>query len=264
MKNDMKNTDYYTSGRHKENALKAREKALMQAQANKQKRVLQYDLSPTLCLHCSNPLSYRFRKNKFCNSSCAASYNNLRRPPRSEESRNKTSLSMTGKVRPNQKPPTYSFCKIQWNTCGNCQKIFYTRTWSNSRKSCGSTECKTHLSVGNRPYRNGRRKLFCYFNKHQNKEVILESSWEYDLAQWLDQRNIVWERPSYIKWFDEKNKKQRLYYPDFYLTEHNIYLDPKNPTSLKIEIDKMTSVEKLIPIRYGDINDIKNYILSML
>ena len=94
--------------------------------------------------------------------------------------------------------------------------------------------------------------------------MILESSWEYDLAQWLDQKNIVWERPSYIKWFDKKNKKQRLYYPDFYLTEHNLYLDPKNPTSLKLEIDKMTSVEKLISIRYGDVSDIKNYILSII
>ena len=63
----MKNTDYYKSGNHKENALKAREKALIQSQVNKQKRIDQYHLSPTFCLNCDKSLSYRFRKNKFCN-----------------------------------------------------------------------------------------------------------------------------------------------------------------------------------------------------
>jgi hypothetical protein len=260
----MKNTEYYKSGRHKENALKAREKALIKSLINKQVRIEKYNLLPTICLNCNTPLSYRFRKNKFCNRSCAASYNNLRKPPRSLESKRKTSLSMVGKIRPNKIPPTHKMCKIAWYNCQSCNKLFYTKGWSNPRKSCGSRECRTHLSVGNRPYRNGRRKLFYYFNKNQNKEVLLESSWEYELAQWLDLKNVVWERPLYIKWYDEQSNKHRLYYPDFYLPKQNLYLDPKNPTSLKLEKNKMNAIEKLISIKYGNLEDIKKHLLSII
>ena len=38
-----------------------------------------YFKSPSLCLHCNKEIEYTKRKNKFCNSSCAASYTNPRR-----------------------------------------------------------------------------------------------------------------------------------------------------------------------------------------
>ncbi|AUZ95224.1 HNH endonuclease [Agrobacterium phage Atu_ph07] len=45
-------------------------------QQNEQK-LLAYDLSPTLCKNCSIKLEYAKRHNKFCGSSCSASYNNV-------------------------------------------------------------------------------------------------------------------------------------------------------------------------------------------
>jgi hypothetical protein len=264
----MKNTDYYKSGKLLTNVLMAREKALLQTQLNKSARIEKYLQSPALCANCNRPIAYDKKKNKFCSKSCAATFNNIRKPPRSQESKDKTSKALSNRTdikRTHGNGGKVSgFCKIQWNTCGHCNKIFYTKGWSNSRKSCGSLECKVHLSVGNRTYRNGRRKLFHYFNKHQNREVLLESTWEYEMAQWLDQENITWERPSYIKWYDERSQKHRLYYPDFYLPELRLYLDPKNPTSMRIEQYKMTTVSGLIPLVYGDLNLIKDQILVMV
>lgn len=46
----------------------------------------EYLLNPTLCNFCSNPLTYERKRDKFCNRSCSAKYNNLgvRRHPLKE------------------------------------------------------------------------------------------------------------------------------------------------------------------------------------
>lgn len=51
-------------------------------QKQKQERIDCYNKNPKLCAFCGKPLSYNERHKKFCNSSCAASYNNTRRPRR--------------------------------------------------------------------------------------------------------------------------------------------------------------------------------------
>lgn len=255
----MKHTDYYKSGQHKINALKAQERAREATALHKKERIDAYNTQPNRCKNCDSILDYSNRKNKFCCRSCSAQYNNKNRPPKTKETRSKISETMSGRKFPgrgnNQKSS-----KIEWHTCKVCEKIFYTKTWSSLRITCGAVECKTHASVGIRPYTNGRRKIFYYFNKTENKEVLLESSWELDLAVWLDEHSISWIRPSPIKWFDPIKNKIRLYYPDFFLTEKGLYLDPKNPTALKLDKTKMEEVSKIIPILYGDLNTIKKEI----
>ena len=59
------------------------------------------------------------------------------------------------------------------------------------------------------------------------KGVKLDSKYEYEVAKNLDENQIGWKRPSYLIWEDDDGIKHR-YYPDFYLTEFNVYLDPKN------------------------------------
>ena len=44
-----------------------------------QNRIAEYDLSPTECAECQKALAYAKRDNKFCNNSCAATYNNQRK-----------------------------------------------------------------------------------------------------------------------------------------------------------------------------------------
>ncbi len=37
----------------------------------------QYSLNPKLCKTCNNPISFEKRRNKFCNHSCSAQFNNI-------------------------------------------------------------------------------------------------------------------------------------------------------------------------------------------
>jgi hypothetical protein len=68
--------------------------------------------------------------------------------------------------------------------------------------------------------------------------VLLESSYELELAKELDKHNISWVRPKRFKWVD-KSGKQRHYTPDFYLPKFDIYLDPKNDYLIKIDSVKV-------------------------
>lgn len=68
--------------------------------------------------------------------------------------------------------------------------------------------------------------------------VILESTYELELAKELDNNNIKWIRPKRLKWIDESGK-QRHYTPDFYLPDFDVYLDPKNDYLIKIDSVKI-------------------------
>jgi hypothetical protein len=54
--------------------------------------------------------------------------------------------------------------------------------------------------------------------------------------------------------------KQRNYYPDFYLPEHDLYLDPKNPYAMKQDLEKMTAIASKVNIIYGNKDIIKKSI----
>lgn len=57
--------------------------------------------------------------------------------------------------------------------------------------------------------------------------VQLHSSYETRVAIDLDANNIRWTRPAPIIWRDTNGENHR-YYPDFYLPDLDIYLEPKN------------------------------------
>jgi len=81
------------------------------------------------------------------------------------------------------------------------------------------------------------------YKKSDGTIVKLDSSWEEALAKRLDELNISWIRPDPIKWVDE-NGTERNYFPDFYLTDYDLYLDPKNPMAYKNQIKKITILLK--------------------
>lgn len=57
------------------------------------------------------------------------------------------------------------------------------------------------------------------------KGIWFDSNWEIIVAKSLDENGIAWKRPlKGFEWDDEGHK----YYPDFYLNDFNVYLDPKN------------------------------------
>lgn len=155
--------------------------------------------------------------------------------------------------------PRSKKCVMHFKTCNACKQIFVASSAKGNyeRKTC-SNECSIEASVGIRKYKNGTRKLTWFDNPWQG-EVLLESSWEVEIATLLVERNIKWIRPKSIVWIDGQRKK-RHYFPDFYLPDHNMYLDPKNPWGMARDKDKMAAVGKLIPIIYGHKDVVMEYI----
>lgn len=79
--------------------------------------------------------------------------------------------------------------------------------------------------------------------------INLDSSYEFEVANQLNENKIKWERPTYFIWEDDNGIKHR-YYPDFYLPEYNVYLDPKNDYLINNKSKKfgITDVEKIMKV----------------
>lgn len=85
------------------------------------------------------------------------------------------------------------------------------------------------------PHRRLQRKLL-YYNG-----IMMDSSWEIALARRLDSLNIKWIRPKPIQWTDDSNYKHN-YFPDFYLIDYDVYLDPKNPAAIRTQSYKLSKL----------------------
>jgi hypothetical protein len=81
------------------------------------------------------------------------------------------------------------------------------------------------------------------------KGILLDSTWELYLAQRLDEQNIKWIRPDPVKWID-KTGNIHNYFPDFYLPEYDIYLDPKNPIAYKVQLEKIECLKEQLTNLY--------------
>lgn len=96
---------------------------------------------------------------------------------------------------------------------------------------------------------NGRVKKVAY------KDHILDSSWEVEVAKFLDSYDIRWEKPT--TGFDYiYDGKTHIYYPDFYLPDFNTYIEVKG-YKRKRDLAKWSSVQNLIVIGKKEILDIK-------
>lgn len=85
-------------------------------------------------------------------------------------------------------------------------------------------------------------------NVQYYKGIMMDSSWEVELAKKMDYLNINWIRPNFILWTDN-NGLLHHYFPDFYLPDYNVYLDPKNPHAYNVQIEKI----KLLNEQYDNI-----------
>lgn len=273
----MRDSDYYKSGQHVKNANAAREKALVSIQHKRVNRIAAYYETPTLCANCAGPIKYETKNNKFCCKSCAAQFNNKVRIDsgwqRTEESKKKTgnavsiaySLLTTEEKEKRQKylrlnsPQKQSDVEFTCKICGTTKIVPYSLR---DRKTCGDKDCIVQAKVGVRAYINGRRKIIWFFNPNENKDVLLESSWEVEVANLLIKKNIEWIRPKFIKWVDNKGTTRR-YFPDFYLPKFNVYLDPKNLWGMANSKDKMDKIAKHVSIVYGDLQLVIDYISGL-
>lgn len=107
-------------------------------------------------------------------------------------------------------------------------------------------------------------KLTRKYIKKDGTEVLLDSSWEELLAKLLDDKNYKWSRPKPLYWYDSNNKKRR-YFPDFYLDDYNIYLDPKNPYVMREQVEKINYLKEhykniIILHSVDEINNFEKYL----
>ena len=70
------------------------------------------------------------------------------------------------------------------------------------------------------------------------KGILLDSTWELELAKRLDELGVKWTRPEPIEWIDEQGLKHN-YFPDFFLPDYDLYLDPKNPHAVRVQRKKL-------------------------
>lgn len=125
-----------------------------------------------------------------------------------------------------------------------------------------SEETKLKLSKLGRESNHRRLvKSTRFYQMKNGQKVLLDSSWEEILAKRLDELNINWIRPiEPLIWIDLNNLK-RNYFPDFYLVEYDMYLDPKNPYAYKVQKEKIDYLlENFSNVRFlTNIDDIKNF-----
>lgn len=102
-----------------------------------------------------------------------------------------------------------------------------------------TAETKEHLRL--KALASPHRRLLRSIREYTKKDgsiIKLDSSWEEALAIRLDELNIDWIRPSPIKWVDSAGVSHN-YFPDFYLKDFDIFLDPKNEQAVKVQKDKI-------------------------
>ena len=77
------------------------------------------------------------------------------------------------------------------------------------------------------------------------------------MATLLYKQNIKWNRPCRIIWKD-KNGIEHRYYADFYLTEHDLYIDTKNKYLAMRDVEKIKAVceQNNVKVRIVEIEEL--------
>lgn len=107
------------------------------------------------------------------------------------------------------------YSKHSTGYCHSCAPHF--RVWTEEARE------KQRINSINNPNCGGNHTSFSIVYKG----IKLDSRYELEVAKSLDENNIRWERPKPLLYKRDDGKDHR-YYPDFYLPDFNIYLDPKN------------------------------------
>lgn len=214
----------------------------------------EYYSNPKIC-NCGNVIDWFRKSNKFCSSSCGASYSNKLK---SADSREKQRISLFITLGQEYKPKSIhepkrnsmtsaimsavktniSFTKVK--QCTYCKKYFSLHI--RNRTTC-SDEC--HLNI--------KLVTNAGIRKQEYNGIIFDSGWEVTLAKWLDLNNFIWIRPTTPVLYTVNGKDKR-YFPDFYLPEHNLYLDPKNPIIAEKQKEKIEYFSNFENFIIGDLD----------
>lgn len=195
----------------------------------KSRAVQKYLESINVC-QCGEIIPFDKRHNQYCSRTCANIFKERSSWDEFQKMKNKARIdSFRVKVTVHRK---------------NC-RICNSRFGTSKRTSFCSDKCRStfHRDLAFKKEFGGKRnsKRFKSFDSFGNK-VTLESSYEVLCSELLNELNIDWIRPKFIQYYSSGVKKR--YYPDFYLPEHDVYLDPKNDYLIKIDSDKIKLVQE--------------------
>lgn len=173
---------------------------------------------------------------RFCSTKCARGFSTKYRR---NEINEKIQATLTGSG--------HDDVKIK---CLKCDNELYVKWNRRNQKFC-NVSCSSSYHMADKSYfyselakktgLGGNRNNYAHgwYDSPIAGRVYLESSYEYKVAVELDKNKIKWERPAPLNY---DNKK---YYPDFYLIDYGIYLDPKNDYLIEKDYTKINRVEKI-------------------
>jgi very-short-patch-repair endonuclease len=186
-----------------------------------------YYKNPKKCQHCDHDMDWFQRKNKFCSSSCAASYNNSRKEPRSNTSRQKSRESAIMAVDRIRQSIDYilinqtdnrikpKFTKIKFNKCKACSS---TILWDEIRKGYQQFCCKNCFSSHMSKCSSERLKNPEFRKNYgRGKQSYMEKSF----SEWLTANHISYE-PEVRFWNSELNKN---YFVDFVFEDKKLIVE---------------------------------------
>lgn len=182
------------------------------------------------CENCGKPHNGEYGSGRFCSIKCARSFSTKNKRKQINE---KVSETLKGS----------GHGKVML-TCQNCGVEFKVNWNKRNQKYCSRKcsmvhRCDFYSKLAKKTGLGGNRNNYAhgwYVSSFAGK-VFLESSYEYKVAMELDNNKINWVRPKPLLYDNEKR-----YYPDFYLCDYDVYLDPKNDYLIERDNDKINKV----------------------
>lgn len=156
---------------------------------------------------------------QFCSQTCSAIYNNGIRGPVSLETKLKIAESI-------KRSPYHYTAKGKIlvprliKNCLNCKNEFKTPRWQNHKYCC--VACSIN-DIGHRPTSPRAARAKSGIRPDIDPDIYFFSRWEANFARILNLLKIKWKFQP--RTFDLKFQK---YTPDFYLPDHNNYVEIKN------------------------------------
>lgn len=158
------------------------------------------------CLQCSKLITSPHGK-KFCTQSCAARYNNTRRPTRTPESKQKTAIATHNRHITTPKPQYTAISQCVW-----CHKWF-----PGKRRTCSNACCRAHKSN----YQSTRLKTDSEYRRKlgTGHKSFMEASFE----GWV-QANYP-HLPMSTQHPFRNNKQHGYFYADFYFPTLHLVIE---------------------------------------
>jgi hypothetical protein len=131
------------------------------------------------------------------------------------------------------------------------------KRWDDEKKRAHSESMK--LAVINHPEAYSKNNVCGRVKRTDYNGVMLKGSWEVNVAKWLDKHGLMWEtevNPQTYHW----NNSTHLYFPDFYISKLDTYIEVKGYKTERDEAKWSQFVGRLIVVDKHSIRDLDSYL----